>query len=151
MKRFLILLTTTCCFFNCKVREKPIFISVKNIEVLESTSKNITLSANALFENPNDIGGQLKTNGIEIYVNDNIVGYVSAENFKVPARKEFSVPLKAKIPIDSLISDKSLSGLIGSLFSKKFKVQYKGDIIYKALGFSYPYKINQTETVKIKL
>lgn len=150
MKLSLLLLTILFTFFNCKVNEKPLFINVENIKVDESNSKNIILSADALFMNPNDIGGQLKTDEIKIYVNDNEVGYVSTESFDVPAKKEFIIPLKATIPVDSLISGKSIGGLIGSLFSKKMKVQYKGDIIYKTLGFSYKYDVDETEDVKIK-
>ncbi len=151
MKRTLLLLTIVCTFFNCKVNEKPLFVNVENIKVEESTSKYIIMSADALFMNPNDIGGELKTDEIKIYVNDNEVGYVSSESFKVPAKDEFTIPLKATIPVDSLLSGKSIGGLIGSLFSKTMKVQYKGDIIYKTLGFSYTYGVDETEDVKIKL
>ncbi|PQV50506.1 late embryogenesis abundant protein [Jejuia pallidilutea] len=150
MKRFLILLTILCTFFNCKVNEKPLFVSVENIKVVESNSKNIILSADALFRNPNDIGGELKTDEIKIYVNNNEVGYVSTKSFEVPAKKEFTIPLTATVPVDSLISNKSIGGLIGSLFSKKIKVNYKGTIVYKALGFSYDYAVDETEEVKIK-
>lgn len=151
MKRILLLLTIVCTFFNCKVNEKPLFVNVENIKVEESTSKYIIMSADALFMNPNDIGGALKTDEIKIYVNDNEVGYVSSKSFKVPAKEEFTIPLKATIPVDSLISGKSIGGLIGSLFSKTMKVQYKGDIVYKTLGFSYTYGVDETEDVKIKL
>ncbi|MBC3759754.1 LEA type 2 family protein [Hyunsoonleella sp. SJ7] len=151
MRQFIILLTMTSLVLGCKVKEKPIFVNVENIEVVESNSNHIVLSADAKFVNPNDIGGELKTDEIKILVNDNEMGYVSTESFKVPAQKEFSIPLMAKVPIDSLISGKSISGLIGSLFSKTVKVQYKGDIVYKALGLSYRYKVDETEDVKIKL
>ncbi|WP_203256987.1 LEA type 2 family protein [Hyunsoonleella ulvae] len=151
MKRFLLLLTILCTFFNCKVNERPLFINVENIKVEESTSKHITLSADALFMNPNDIGGELKTDEIKIFVNNNEVGQVSTKSFKVPSKKEFSIPLKATVPIDSLISGKNIGGLIGSLFSQNIKVQYKGAIIYKALGFSFNYDVDETEEIKIKI
>ncbi|MFD2726419.1 hypothetical protein [Hyunsoonleella rubra] len=151
MRQFIILLTMVAFLFGCKLKEKPIFVNVENIEVVESNSKHIVLSADAKFVNPNDIGGELKTDEIKILVNDNEMGYVSTESFKVPAQKEFSIPLTAKVPIDSLTSGKSIGGLIGSLFSKTVKVQYKGEIVYKALGLSYRYEVDETEDVKIKL
>lgn len=150
MRRFIILLTITIIFLRCTVKEKPVFLTVENIEVVESNAKVITLSGDALFINPNDIGGELKTDEIKIFVNDNEIGYVSAESFKVPVKKEFSIPITSSVPIDSLLSNKSLGGLIGSLFSKQVKVQYKGDIIYKTFGFSYRYHIDETENVNIK-
>lgn len=151
MKRLLLLLTIMLSFFNCKVKEKPLFINVENIKVSESNSKTIVLSADASFMNPNDIGGELKTDKIKVLINDNEIGFVAAKSFKVPAKEKFSIPLTAHIPTDSLFSNKSIGSLIGSLFSKQIKVQYKGDIIYKTLGFSYPYNVDQTETIKIKL
>ena len=151
MKRLIILSTIWMSFFSCSVKEKPEFLSVENIKVIESTSKYVTITADALFMNPNDIGGNLKTDEIKVFINDNQLTSVSTENFKVPAKKEFSIPLKANIPTDSIFSNKNLGGLIGSLFSKKIKVQYKGDITYKVFGFSYTYNIDKTERIKIKL
>ena len=151
MKRLIILSTIYISLFSCSVKEKPEFLSIENIDVVESTSKYVTITANAHFINPNDIGGNLKTEEIKVFVNDNQLATVSTESFKVPAKKEFSIPLKANIPTDSIFSNKNLGGLIGSLFSKKIKVQYKGDIIYKVFGFSYTYNIDKTEQVKIKL
>ncbi|WP_396600725.1 LEA type 2 family protein [Algibacter sp. R77976] len=150
MKKLIILSTICIALFSCSVNEKPQFIGVENIKVLESTSKYITFTADAKFINPNDIGGELQTDEIKVFVNDNEMATVSTENFEVPAKKEFSVPLKTNVPTDSLFSNKNLSGLLGSLFSKKVKVQYKGEIKYKVLGFSHYYNIDQTEDVKIK-
>jgi hypothetical protein len=133
------------------VNKKPEFIGIENIKVLESTSKYITFTAEALFINPNDVGGEIQTDEIKIFVNENEMSTVSTELFEVPAKKEFSIPLKANIPTDSLFSNKSIGGLIGSLFSKKIKVQYKGDIKYKVFGFSSTYAVDKTEDIKIKL
>jgi len=150
MKRLIILSTICITFLSCSVREKPEFVKVKNIQVLETTSTYVTISADALFMNPNDIGGELKSDGIKVFVNDNEMATVSTESFKVPAKKEFTIPLKANVPTDSIISNKNLNRLINSLFSKKIKIQYKGSVKYKAFGFSYIYDINKINQVKIK-
>jgi hypothetical protein len=150
MKKLIILSTICIAFISCSVNEKPQFIGVENIKVLESTSKYVAFTADALFKNPNDIGGELQTDEIKLFVNDNEMASVSTESFKVPAKKEFTIPLKTKVPTDSVFSNKSIVGLIGTLFSKKVKVQYIGDITYRALGFSYTYNIDKTEDVKIK-
>ena len=150
-KKVIILSTVILLFFSCSVKEKPQFIKVDNIEVLESNSEFLILSADAYFINPNDIGGQLKSDGIKVFVNSNEMATVSSESFKVPAKKEFSIPLKASISIDSIFSNKNIGRLIGSLFSKKVKVQYKGNIKYKALGMTYTYEVDKSEDIKIKL
>ncbi|RAJ17106.1 LEA type 2 family protein [Olleya aquimaris] len=151
MKNTLILLTILFTFFSCKVKETPEFIKVENIKISETSPRFITITADAFFLNPNDIGGQLETDGIKVLVNDNELTLVTAKSFKVPANKEFSIPLQASIPTDSLLSNKNLSSLLGSFINKKMKVQYVGDIKYKVLGFSRKYHIDLTEDVEIKL
>jgi len=150
MNKLIILSTIFITLFSCSVNEKPQFIGLENIKVLESTSKFVTFTADAKFINSNDISGELKTDEIKVYVNNNEMATVSSESFKVPANKDFSIPLKTKVPTDSLFSNKNLSGLLGSLFSQEVKIQYKGDIKYKVFGFSHFYRIDQTEHVKIK-
>lgn len=151
MKNVLILLTILLTILSCSVKEKPEFLRVDNIKVLESNRDVLVISADAFFLNPNDIGGQLKTDELKVFINDNEMATVSTDAFDVPAQKEFTIPLKANVPIDSILSNKNIEGLIGSLLGKKLKVQYKGDLKYKAFGFTYIYEIDKTETIKIKL
>jgi len=150
MKNSVLVLLLTLFVIGCKVNEKPQFLRVENIKVLESTAEQITLTADAFFMNPNDVKGELKTDEIMVLINDNEMAKVSSESFEVPAKKEFSIPLKANISTDSILSNQSIGGLIGSLFSKTIKVQYKGDIEYKVFGFSHTYYIDRTENIKIK-
>jgi hypothetical protein len=153
MKKFtillLILLTTSCA-----IKKKPEFIKIDGIELLEANSRTLTLKAEALFNNPNVVGGRLNTEGVNVFVNDMLMGVVSAEEFKVPAKNSFKVPLQIKINTKDLLSKDPngfLSGLLNSVLNKNLKVTYKGVIQFKALGFSYKYPIDKTETVKIKL
>ncbi|MDG5491694.1 LEA type 2 family protein [Psychroserpens sp. SPM9] len=153
MRNILLLLTVCITILNCSVKEKPVFIAVEEIELVESTSKTVTLKADAIFQNPNDVGGSLESDDISVFVNDIKVAQVSSERFKVPAKKEFTIPLKVKMSTDSILKLKgtdAIGTLLNSLLNKKIKVQYKGDIIYKTFGFSYTYPIDETEMVTIK-
>ncbi len=145
----LIMLTT-----SCSVKEKPIFIKVDDIKLVESNSRNLTLTANALFNNPNDIGGLLNTEGVNVYVNDILMGFVSAEEFKVPANENFKVPLQIDIDPKKLF-DKNLNGFLGgllnSVMNQSLTVKYEGVINFKTFGFTYKYPISKTEAIKIKL
>ncbi|SDS54610.1 Late embryogenesis abundant protein [Formosa sp. Hel1_31_208] len=151
MKKLIILSILFLFCLSCSVNEKPEFLKIDNIKVLESTSNYVTLTADAYFLNPNDIGGVLKSDGIKVFVNDNEMAIVSSKSFDVPTNKEFSIPLMASVPTDSILSTKNMGSLIGSLFSQKLKVQYIGDIQYKVFGFSHRYQVDKTEDVKIKL
>ena len=151
MKKLIILLTITFCFLSCTVKEKPEFLRVENIEVVDSNSKFIILTADAFFNNPNSVGGKLETEGIVITVNDIEVATVSSKAFDVPAKKEFSIPLSANIPTNKILNLSNLSGLLNSMLNKSMKVQYKGIIKYKVLGFSHEYTVDETEDIKIKI
>lgn len=147
----LIVFALVCSFISCTVKEAPVFVTVKNIKVLESNKNFLTLKGDAFFKNENDIGGKLQADGIKVFVNGKEMATVSSESFKVPARDEFSIPLKVAISTDSIFSNGNIGRLIDSFFSKKIEVRYKGRINYKILGFSHSYDVDETETVKIKL
>ena len=146
---FLIFLTV----ISCKVRETPDFVSVDSITVKHSDVRSITFSANANFENPNHIGGTLKSDGISVLVNDIEFGSLSSEAFEVPAKETFTIPLEVTLSTEDIIKKEKgglIGGVLNSILSKTIKVQYKGNITYKALGFSYDYPIDIVQDVKIK-
>ena len=136
---------------SCTVNEAPEFIGIKNIKVVESSKTFITIKGDGLFKNPNDIGGKLQADEIIVYVNGNEMATVTSDSFNVPAKEEFTIPLKVNIPTDSIFSNKNIGGLIGSLFSQKIEVKYQGKIKYKVFGFSHSYTVDETENIKIKL
>ena len=145
----LIVLTTSCA-----IKQKPEFIKIDGIQLVDANSKTLTLKADALFNNPNDVGGRLNTEGVTVYVNDILIGVVSAEEFKVPAKKDFRVPLQIEVNTKDLLNKDPngfLGGLLNSVLNRTLKVKYEGVIQFKAFNFSYKYPINKTETINIKL
>ena len=150
-KRIVLISLFFTIVFNCTVTEQPEFVGLENIKVVNSNIKSITLKADALFNNPNDVGGTLKTDNLKVFVNDTEVANVASDEFNVPSKKNFTIPLIVAVSTDSIIDKKSIGGLLGSLISQKLKVQYKGDIKYTVLGYSSTYIIDKTEEVKIKL
>lgn len=149
MKKIILFSISCFLFTSCSIKEKPEFIAIDNIKIIESNSNFISLSADALFNNPNDINGKLSSEGIKVFINNIEMATVSSESFDVPAKKDFKVPLLVNIPTDSIFSNKSIGGLIGSLFSKKINVHYKGVLKYKVFGFSHSYPVNKIEDVKL--
>lgn len=145
----LIFMTTSCA-----IRQKPEFIKIDRIELVNANSRTLTLKADALFNNPNSVGGRLNTEGVSVFVNDILMGVVSAEAFKVPAKDNFKVPLQIEVNTKDLLNKDPnglLGGLLKSVLNRSLKVTYEGIIQFKALSFSYNYPINKTETIKIKL
>ncbi|WP_407277323.1 LEA type 2 family protein [Tenacibaculum maritimum] len=153
MRKFVYFLGILLCFLNCSVREKPIFLKVDAIKVVAIKSDTIHLKASAFFQNPNDIGGTISTDEIKVMVNEAEIAKVSSEKFKVPARKEFEVPLQVKIPTKKVFETKKngiLGGVINALLSNSLKVRFKGNLKYALFGFSRIYAIDQTEEIKLQ-
>lgn len=154
MTRKYTLLLLIITVVGCAVKQKPTFIKVDGIKIININSNTISLYAEALFNNPNVVGGYINTEGVKVAVNGIPFGVVSTEKFKIPAKDNFKVPLKIEINTKELL-DKDpngfLNGLLNSVLNRSIKVQYEGVIQFKALGIRYSYPINKTETLKIKL
>lgn len=136
---------------SCTVNKQPIFKKVDNIKVTSFKGDTIHLKAEAFFENPNDVGGKISTDEIKVIINGSEVAQVSSEEFKVPARKEFIIPLKVVIPTNKVFENNKnglLGGLLNSFLNKSIKVQFKGDLKYKVLGFSRVYPVDQIQEIK---
>ena len=138
MKKFTLLLFIIAST-SCAVKQKPTFIKVDNIKLITANSTKITVSADALFNNPNVIGGRLNTEGVQVYVNNISFGRIETEEFKIPANDDFTVPLKIQIKTKDLLDKDSkgfLNGLLNSVLNRSLKVRYEGTIQFKALGIN---------------
>lgn len=154
MIKKLTLLLIIAVHTSCGVKQKPTLIKVDSIKLITANPTKIILSANALFNNPNLIGGRFITNGVKLYINDISFGKIETEEFKVPANDNFTVPLKIQIKTKDIFNRDSgglLNSLLSSVLNSSLNVRYKGEILFKAFGINHSYTINKTETVKIKL
>lgn len=151
MKRLKSILIIFIVFLNCTVTEKPEFIGLDKIKVINADAQRITMKANALFKNPNDVGGKLKTDGLKVYVNETEVANIISEEFDVPSKQEFEIPLVVSVSTDSLVNKNSLGSLLGSLISQRLKVRYLGEIDYKVFGYSSTYLVDEEQNIKVKL
>lgn len=151
MKNFLYLLLLFLIISSCSVNKQPVFIKVDNVKISSFKNDTIRLKAEAFFENPNDVGGEISTDEIKVIINGAEVAQVSSEEFKVPARKEFVIPLVVVIPAKKVFENNKngiLGGLLNSIINKSIKVQFKGDIEYKVFGFSKEYPVDHIQEIK---
>ncbi len=154
MKKFIYFLPFLLIAISCSVKQKPVFLKVDDIKLLSASADTIKIGANAYFKNPNDIGGKIATDEVKVFIDQVEVAQVYSEEFKVPARKEFSIPLKVIVPAKKVFENNKngvLGGILNSLLSQRLKVHFKGDLKYKVLGFSHVYHIDKVEEIKIKL
>lgn len=151
MKKILPIFAVIFIMIGCSVKKKPTFLKVDDVKVVSAKLDTIKLQATAYFKNENDIGGKISTDKVKVFVNGVEVAKVSSEEFKVPANKEFQIPLLVSIPSKNILNNSKgglLEGLINSVLKRNVEVQFKGNIKYKVLGFSSTYSIDKTKKVK---
>ena len=151
MKKTFYFIVLFLIIISCSIKKEPIFIKVDNIKVLSFAADTIKIKADAFFENPNDVGGNISTDNISILVNNIEVAQVTAEDFKVPSRDKFSIPMIAKVPTKSLLSTNKngvLGGLLNSLITKKGNIRLKGNLEYVVFGFKKEFLVDKTEEIK---
>ena len=152
MKNTLYFLVLVLFLSSCSVQKEPVFIKIDNVKVLSFAADTIKLKAVAFFENPNDVGGKISTDEIKIFVNGVEVAQVFSEEFKVPAKNEFSIPLTANIPTKNILNSNKkgmLGGLLNSLLSNKVKVRIKGNLHFSVFGFKKEFLVDKTEEIKL--
>ena len=145
---FLFFLTLNSC-----VNKDIEYQKLENLKVLSLNSNEITVSADAIFKNPNILGGKVFPEDLKVFINDDEITTVKSKEFKVPAVKEFSVPLEATIPFKKIpgYEKGGIMGIIMGGLSKTYKVSFKGNLKYRVAGFKSSYKINHTEELKLAL
>lgn len=151
MRTFLILSITLLLFSNCtKVVEKVTLVELGNITVKKAKKRNITLTADAVFKNPNNLSGKLSIDDVHIYVDDIDSGIITSREFDVPKKGEFTIPLEAKISRSSIFKsnkEKLLNAVLKVIQNDSIKIQYKGEIRYHLGRTSYPFTIDKTQNI----
>lgn len=153
MRRFLIVLLIIGTALSCAVNKEPIFIKVDNVKLVSISADTIRIKAEAFFENPNDVGGEISTDELKIYTNNIEVAQIFSDEFKVPARKAFQIPLQAKIPTKKLLNTNKngvLGGLINSFITKKINIRIKGNLEYVVFGFKREFLVDESKELDIK-
>jgi len=153
MKNFLILLTILLGVGSCTFTKKPKFKYVDKVEVKNIGLKNVTLKADAVFDNPNDLKGKLSTDSIQVFIDNIHVGAILAKEFKVPSKSEFAIPLEGTFSLSKIYNNNKnsiLGSVLKAIQTDSITIQYKGVIRYHLGSFSYPYKIDKQQKISLR-
>ncbi|WP_298315405.1 hypothetical protein [uncultured Aquimarina sp.] len=152
MKKLLLLSTIFAVITSCSVSKKPEFKYVANIDVKNISMRNVTIKADAVFNNPNNLNGKLSVDDIHVFVDNIDVGTISSQEFDVPSKKEFTIPLEGTFSLSKIYEENKnnlLSSVIKMVQTDSLLIQYKGNIKYHFGNFSYPYKIDKEQKVSL--
>lgn len=139
--------------WSCSGPQEPKFLRLDHIKVSKISTKNINFTAEAIFHNPNVIGGSLSSTDILVLANGVEVATIAQnETAKIPANADFSVPFHFSTSPKKIFDDDSnglLGGVINAVLKKSIDLHFKGNVHFKFAGVPFKTKIDLEEEVDL--
>jgi len=154
MNRLLVLILALITLASCTVSQEPDFLKLDEYKIENINRKEIKLSTNAYFHNPNDVGCEVVKTDIDVFINGLEVSKVTQLNaINLEAGNEFSIPMLTSVPLEKISKDKGgiLGGALTTLLNKNIKVEYEGIVTLKKLGIAFDIEIKGEEMLKLSL
>jgi len=140
----------SCCFLACEAPQKPTFKTMKNVQLSSLKNNKITLTADAILNNPNAFGLTLTATDLDVSIDGKKAGNVKQTlDTEIPASSDFTIPVKMDID-QKMISGDLLNTAMNFLLNKKVKVHYKGYVTVKALDIPIDIPIDNEEEVTMR-
>lgn len=131
---FLLLLT----FLSSEAEEKePYLVKTKDFHVSDFSLKKIGLGITAVIYNPYNVKVKIDEIMIDVFIADKKLGTIleAADEVKIPKEGAFDLPLNIDVNTGPTVTKFFTEGSKMVLMGKKIKVDYKGYVKVKALGF----------------
>ena len=154
MKNSLYFILSLLLFTSCSLTKQPVFVKIDNVKVMHFSSDTLRLKAVAFFENPNNVGGKISTDEMKVIVNGVEVAEVFSDEFRVPAKNTFQIPLYANILTKDILKGFKtglLSCLVNAVLAKKITIRIIGNLQYDVYAFKKEFLVDKIEEIKIKL
>jgi len=148
MKHFFLIILSSLLLLSCSLTKAPEFKGITGIDIVKNKQNKLVLVANAKFYNPNLLGGKFKISDIKVSVNEKYLANLNSDTYKVPSKKDFTIPLEVDFD-ESYLKKSNLLNILNAVLHNKLKVQYKGVIYYVSHGLKVPYHVDHTQDVKL--
>lgn len=137
------LLFVTCCAPKEKVELRRIN------DIVVDASADPLLKANAVLYNPNNIRMTLRKIDMEVFVDGKKAALINQIlKTKVPARAEFTVPLKVKLNLKELGLFDTILAVLGG---EKIKIRYKGSIRFTYKGMPVTIPVDYQDEIRVRI
>ena len=138
----------TLLVISCAPKEEIVFKGVKNV-VVEAQGIEPVLTAEALFNNPNNVRMKLKEIHIDVLVDGKLSAKVRQDlKLSIPAMSDFSITLTARLSLKELGLVDTILNLIGG---KKYEIQYLGFVRVAVHGITVKVPVKYKEERRIQL
>ncbi|MFT5723613.1 MAG: LEA14-like dessication related protein [Bacteroidia bacterium] len=152
MKFPLLLLFTSLIFIGCSTPKAPDFKTIKNARVAKVNGNIYSVAADAVYHNPNGIGGSLTGMEMDIFVDKTKVTHLSqTKSAVIQPETDFIVPIKFDVDINKVLGEQKggLQGLLGKLLKDELEVQYKGYLKVEFLSQELKVPVDFTEAISV--
>ncbi|MGJ7032576.1 hypothetical protein [Niabella hirudinis] len=106
MKQVFIIAAALLLFSSCMRYQDIKFVGVENVKMGKIGMNETTMEMNLVFNNPNKLGALLNSAGGKAWIQDIYIGdFLLNESVKIPARSDFSVPVRLKVNLKDLLSN----------------------------------------------
>ena len=151
--RILLPLLIFFVLFSCSKPQEPVFKRITNIEVQEIRGGSVTVAAQALYFNPNSIGGSLNTLEVDVWANENKIGTIDQDlDLAIQPNSDFTIPIVITFPLSELTKDQGnlIGGLIKAMLNKRVDMEYKGTLFVSLAGIRFKVPFEEEEAITIK-
>lgn len=154
MKPLVFLFSIAVLFTACSTPKSPDFKTIKNARVISVSGTNYTVSADAYYNNPNSIGGELLGLELDVFIDDKKATHLSqTKSAVIQPETEFVVPITFTADIKEIIGSDGgfLKDMFKKLMNQELDVKYQGHLLVRFAGYDFKVPVNYTETVSTKV
>lgn len=147
MKKFLLFGILAFSCISCAEYQEIQFLGLKEVKVNGIKNGNLLLSTKAVFNNPNDFKGKLKSADIFVlFKGDTLAHVTNVEKLSVAPNSTFNVPLSMEVSMEKL--QKGLLSNLAALFKKKLvELEFKGSVKVASFGFTQIIPVSYKEEI----
>ena len=132
--------------------DQPEFRTLENVRFTSFSLKqpySVTLSADAVYFNPNKIGADINEMDFDVFIDDKKVTHITQEiKAHMPASSEFKLPVEVKVPLEEIFEDFNIRDLLSS---NEIAYELKGNFKMGIGGAMVRVPFNYAGTERIRL
>lgn len=149
--KIILLLFISSLFLNCSIKKEPKFTGIKQIKIVDKTSRSIQFEVLLEFKNPNLLGGTFSSENLSVYVNDFNLSQLKSPLFEVPALSDFTMPILVSLDAKSFKGRELeiISSILKIGMNKKIDLKIEGPLDYKIIGYSSVYNVKYEDSIDL--
>jgi LEA14-like dessication related protein len=139
---------------SCTKPAAPSFKKLHNVKISQAKRDGVKIEAQALYFNPNAMGGKIVSTDIVVAINDISVGKLNqSASTEIPKQSEFNIPIAITFNPKKVMAENDgfLQQALKSFFKNEMEVKYDGTATMEILNIPFKVPVHYVDTVKLNL